>query len=295
MARHEPFLDDDGDYAEPNVYRRKPGRHPADDHAMDEEDWDGRSWGLMDRVLAAPGHLAMTVVAVAAFGIVAVNAAYRQPGAHPAPILSTRAEAPAQPVPTTGRDTSIADLQDRIAATPAPSLPPRRSAGAETTASIGVDVRTPYIAPAPVPRPQALAVRPSLPVPTATTANLPPRVVQPRPVPVSTIAVDDPIGALLAPVVGNPAVQATPQPLPGQPFPGQPVATRSAQPMVQAVQTILSQLGYQPGSIDGVIGPSTEEAIRRFQLRRALEPNGQITNELLREIERVTGERITSS
>lgn len=318
MARQEPFLDHDDDHEGRDVYRRRSTRPTMSEAGPveGEEAWDAPSWGLMDRILAAPGHLAMTVVAIAAFGIVAVNAAYRQPGAHPAPMLATRAEAPAQPLRdtgpgasgpgTSGSGASIAELQNRIAATPAPNLPSpnvppqnllgRQAGAGDTTASIGGEsgVRAPYTAPAPLPRPASLAVaRSATPTAPQSTA-LPAPLTQPAPVPVATIAVNDPIGALLAPVIASRRDNAAPQPLPGQPVQA-PVATRSAQPMVVAVQTVLAELGYQPGSIDGVIGPSTEEAIRRFQLRRALEPNGQITNELLREIERVTGQRIAPS
>jgi TIR domain-containing protein/putative peptidoglycan binding protein len=47
------------------------------------------------------------------------------------------------------------------------------------------------------------------------------------------------------------------------------------------VQLILQNLGYQPGTIDGVIGENTTVAIRRFQRDVGLPANGLINEELL--------------
>ncbi len=298
MVRHEPTLDaQQGVHDQHYVYHR-PGRGThgreayADEAYDDGYGYDDEPYGLVDRILAAPGKLAVATVALVAFAVVGVNAAYMQPGAHPAPLLSTRDQAPALALPhDDGR------LRDRaITMAPAPIVPPSRSYDA--TASIQTQpaaqqdniaaliVRQPYAAPAPTPRPQFAAAPATRPVATVPAAQRP---SAPLPRRVETIAVNDPIGALLAPVVTPNPTAGTNQPLPPL------AATRSAQPLVAAVQAVLADMGYQPGSIDGRIGPSTEEAIRRFQLRRALEPNGQITNDLLREIERVTGTRITSS
>jgi hypothetical protein len=303
MVRHEPTLDGhDEAYDQRYVYQR-PGRgaqgnnaqsHDAygDDGYDDGYGYDEEPYGLIDRILAAPGKLAVTTVALVAFAVVGVNAAYMQPGAHPAPLLSTRDQAPALALPQDG-----GRLQERaITMAPAPIVPPSRSYDA--TASIpspsatpqddiaALIARQPYAAPAPTPRPHFASAPANQPVATAPVAQRPSAPVTRR---VETIAVNDPIGALLAPVVTPNPTAGTNQPLPPS------AATRSAQPLVAAVQAVLADMGYQPGSIDGVIGPSTEEAIRRFQLRRALEPNGQITNDLLREIERVTGTRISTS
>jgi hypothetical protein len=298
MVRHEPTLDGREDAHDQRYVYHRPGRgaqgHEAygDDGYDDGYGYEEEPYGLIDRILAAPGKLAVTTVALVAFAVVGVNAAYMQPGAHPAPLLSTRDQAPALALP---QDGSL--LQERsITMAPAPIVPPSRSYDA--TASIPSQTptvrdgiaslidRQPYAAPAPTPRPQFAAAPVSQPVATVPVAQRPSAPVPRR---VETIAVNDPIGALLAPVVTPNPTAGTNQPLPPS------AATRSAQPLVAAVQAVLADMGYQPGSIDGVIGPSTEEAIRRFQLRRALEPNGQITNDLLREIERVTGTRITSS
>ncbi len=284
MARHEPFMDrheerhiqDDDPYLN---HRRNAAPRSSGDYADDalgyDDPYGDEPYGLVDRILAAPGRLAMSTVALVAFAVVGVNAAYLQPGAHPAPLLSTRGEAPAQPLPAEPSFRS----QRPITMAPAPAVRPVGNDG--TTASIrqqqdtiaSLLTRPPYTVPAPIPRP-AFSNR-------APVSAAPAR-------PVETIAVNDPIGALLAPVVAANPTNGTNQPLPA-------AEIRSSQPVVAAVQAILAEMGYAPGSIDGVIGPSTEEAIRRFQLRRALEPNGQINADLLREIERVTGTRIAAS
>lgn len=317
MVRHEPTLDGHPAHnhqshgEQPYVYHRPPRSAHADD-AYDDGDYDDdygyddEPHGFVDRILAAPGKLAMTAVALVAFAVVGVNAAYMQPGAHPAPMLSTRGDAPALAMPR--EEGRLA--QRAVTMAPAPIVPPSRSYDA--TASIqnpatpaGDDIasllpRQPYVVPSPIARPQLIAQRVAQPTPqpvaTVPVATAPvvtaPAETQPSPpMPrrVETIAVNDAIGALLAPVIAPNPTAGTNQPLP------QSATTRSVQPVVAAVQAVLADMGYQPGSIDGVIGPSTEEAIRRFQLRRALEPNGQITNDLLREIERVTGTRISTS
>lgn len=312
MDRFEPVVDATGfeSQAHSNVYHRGSRRTAEREESYergfhDDYDDDASYDGVLDRILAAPGKLVMTMVAVAAFGLVGVNAAYLQPGAHPAPMLSTRGDAPAQPLPTQ----MLAGTARTVTAAPAPIVPPSRTYDrtasiSQLQADIGSGVadqsavaRAPYLVPAPTPRP-ALPVRTAVQSPPAPVAQ-PQAVVQPQPVarvqtvpavPVQTISVNDPIGALLAPVTSAIIAAQTS----GQSV--QPAAsTRSAQPVVSAVQSALAEMGYSPGTIDGVMGASTEEAIRRFQLRRALEPNGQITGDLLREIERVSGTRITQS
>lgn len=305
MDRFEPVVDAPAygnhghGHAHTPVYHR--GRNQSGrpetgyDDEFHDEDYDDAPYGIIDRVLAAPGKLIMTVAVIAVFGLVGTNAAYWQPGAHPSPMLSTRGAAPAEPLPTE----VLAATSRTVTMAPSPIVPPSRLY--DRTASIsqlqaeigaGVDLaRAPYLAPAPVPRPD-LSVQvaaQSVPAPIAQPQTaIPAQPVQS--IPVQTIAVNDPIGALLAPVTATQVAAQSGQ------LQGQPAAvTRSAQPVVAAVQSVLADLGYAPGVIDGVMGASTEEAIRRFQLRRALEPNGQITSDLLREIERVTGTRISPS
>jgi hypothetical protein len=50
---------------------------------------------------------------------------------------------------------------------------------------------------------------------------------------------------------------------------------------VQAVQTQLLNLGYYNGSIDGVFGPSTRDAVARFQIANQLNVTGSLSPDML--------------
>ncbi len=50
---------------------------------------------------------------------------------------------------------------------------------------------------------------------------------------------------------------------------------------VRAVQAALRNKGFDPGSVDGVAGPMTKEAVRRFQSRYGMKPTGVIDNQSL--------------
>lgn len=52
-------------------------------------------------------------------------------------------------------------------------------------------------------------------------------------------------------------------------FPG-----RSTGPDVRAVQELLGILGYYRGDADGIYGPATADAVRRFQAAQRLTPDG---------------------
>lgn len=68
------------------------------------------------------------------------------------------------------------------------------------------------------------------------------------------------------------AVDGTPQRLDAPPL---------SNALVLLIQTHLDALGFAPGPADGLIGPLTRDAIRRFQTDRGLEPTGAITFDLL--------------
>ena len=337
MVRREPHLEDDGATlaATPRGYDRRAHRrrqheeaahHTStgyrggdrneawddgyDDDVYDQHTMDAAPYGVIDRILAAPARVALTTVSLIAFAVIGVNAAYLQPGAHPAPMLSTRDAPAAAPLPDRATNTAVQPSQRALIAAPAPSVPPARIT---ETASIGPTaapdragddiaslLQQPRFQP-PVPMPRTAAVGAQTrraAAPAAQPTPQPTTPAAPAPRAVETSAVTDPIGALLAPVIAPNPTAGTNQPLPQAPLPqagSQSEPSAQTQPVIAAVQAILADMGYAPGSIDGVMGPSTEEAIRRFQLRRALSPDGQISNELLREIERVTGTRISAS
>jgi peptidoglycan hydrolase-like protein with peptidoglycan-binding domain len=51
---------------------------------------------------------------------------------------------------------------------------------------------------------------------------------------------------------------------------------------VQEMQRILSQKGFDPGDVDGYIGPDTQEAIREFQRSEGLAVTGNPNEQTLR-------------
>jgi peptidoglycan hydrolase-like protein with peptidoglycan-binding domain len=46
--------------------------------------------------------------------------------------------------------------------------------------------------------------------------------------------------------------------------------------MVRDAQAALREAGYEPGRIDGVMGPATQAAIRQFQAASGLPQTGQL-------------------
>jgi membrane-bound lytic murein transglycosylase B len=50
---------------------------------------------------------------------------------------------------------------------------------------------------------------------------------------------------------------------------------------VRIVQSALQRRGFDPGPIDGIVGPLTRAAVRKFQDHYGMEAQGQIDNQLL--------------
>jgi len=79
-----------------------------------------------------------------------------------------------------------------------------------------------------------------------------------------------------------------------------PVSRTSAAPaetvaLIKAVQQILTDQGYEPGTVDGVIGAGTAAAIKSFERDRGLKETGRISGKLLGKIIGATGAKITTS
>lgn len=55
---------------------------------------------------------------------------------------------------------------------------------------------------------------------------------------------------------------------------------------VMKIQAVLSKIGYNPGTIDGIFGPQTESAVRNFQRNFGLTPDGIIGPATYRILER---------
>lgn len=59
-------------------------------------------------------------------------------------------------------------------------------------------------------------------------------------------------------------------------------------PTVRYVQAALRNLGFDPGPVDGILGPATRDGIRRYQRAQDDEATGELTPDLLRQLLRDT-------
>ena len=55
---------------------------------------------------------------------------------------------------------------------------------------------------------------------------------------------------------------------------------------IKEVQTLLSELGYKVGAVDGIMGAKTKQAIKEFQSKQGLTASGKISNKLVTELRR---------
>ena len=81
-----------------------------------------------------------------------------------------------------------------------------------------------------------------------------------------------------------------PQPQPSRP-PTPPAGTQQPAPAVNLegmtifeMQERLNELGYKLGTVDGVSGPRTAEALKKFQSDNKLPPTGTIDPETIRKL-----------
>jgi Putative peptidoglycan binding domain len=130
--------------------------------------------------------------------------------------------------------------------------------------------------PTPTPTPEPALTPSATPTPTSTLTPSSTPTQTPTPTPEPTL---------------TPTATATPTPTPGSqsaPLPAPPSpAKTTAMPdeagMSRAdrvrVQEMLLRLGYYKGDADGIFGPLTREAIRRFQSAIGAEMTGHLTAE----------------
>lgn len=71
-----------------------------------------------------------------------------------------------------------------------------------------------------------------------------------------------------------------------------PIPSLSADPRLSEIQRLLSDLGYGPLSVDGVMGENTSSAIQRFELDRGLPITGKPTSEVVARLEMVSGKKV---
>ncbi len=70
---------------------------------------------------------------------------------------------------------------------------------------------------------------------------------------------------------------------------GAPAPAPEASAQVQEIETLLGELGFTPGPVDGVMDEATAEAIRAYQQAAGLPVDGQATPDLLEELRAVAG------
>jgi peptidoglycan hydrolase-like protein with peptidoglycan-binding domain len=235
-----------------------------------EIDNDAGARGLLRRALGGrPLDAVALFVLLVAVGAVLINALYRQPGPHPAPIFSVKprpvATAPAEVVPPMPRVRPAAPM----VAKPEPAVRSRP----EITTDIQRELSRRGLYDGPVdgltgPRTDA-AIRDF-----ETSAKLK--------------VSGEPTEDLLRAIQRTPLkTENVPRPVPR---PADPIADLIAPPpRVIAVQRALNDFGYGPVKATGVYGPETIAAIQKFERDRKLPVTGQISPRLMRELAALTG------
>jgi hypothetical protein len=109
------------------------------------------------------------------------------------------------------------------------------------------------------------------------------RAIEP-PAPSREIAVTapppTPAVTVLAPAIDRP------EPLSLPPPPPPPGARRLSNEELREVQAKLQALGHDPGPVDGLHGPQTVSAVKRYELASGAEPTGNIDLRLLERLRR---------
>lgn len=104
---------------------------------------------------------------------------------------------------------------------------------------------------------------------------------------------------LPAPIVSHPMAVAVPAPAPRpetaprRPARNDPIAQLLApSDRVLAVQRVLTDYGYGQIRPTGVLGPDTEEAIRKFERSKKMPVTGALSDQLLKALGDMSGQRI---
>lgn len=63
--------------------------------------------------------------------------------------------------------------------------------------------------------------------------------------------------------------------------------------LIKSVQTILNNMGYNAGPVDGIYGRSTQSAIIKFQRDKGLAETGELSPELLKSLEQGIADSVT--
>jgi Putative peptidoglycan binding domain/Caspase domain len=211
----------------------------------------------------------------------ATAAASTAASAQPAP--APAASAARQPAPTPAASIAVVPA-------PAPAVSIAVLPASAAAASIATQPPAPAasIAVLPTPTPSTATAVQAARTPAPSTAAA--ARVQPAPGPPATATSNT--GAVPSPAI---AAASTAAPVPPASAPRQPAANASppapppARIVVQTptleredkrlIQTILTQMGYYAGQIDGKFGPETQAAIRRYQSDINVDATGRLTTE----------------
>ena len=88
------------------------------------------------------------------------------------------------------------------------------------------------------------------------------------------------VAALLCPIQSGTAQESPAAPQPRKLLDMSAIPTLSPERILK-VQQALQRKGFNPGPIDGVLGPMTREAIRSYQDRYGIPATGEIDNQTL--------------
>ncbi|HEX4485306.1 MAG TPA: peptidoglycan-binding domain-containing protein, partial [Terriglobales bacterium] len=61
-------------------------------------------------------------------------------------------------------------------------------------------------------------------------------------------------------------------------------ASAAADPTVEATQERLAQLGYYNGAVDGIFGPTTRDAVAKYQIDNQLDVTGSLSPDTLQSL-----------
>jgi len=225
--------------------------------------------GLLRRALGRnPIDAIRIFVLVIAAGAILINALYRQPGPHPAPIFSIKPR-PVASEPTGGVVPAVPRARPEAVAPAKPEAAGRPRAEIITDIQRELSRRGLYDGPTDGmvgPKTDA-AIRDF-----ETVAKLK----------VTGEASEDVLRAILRTPVKTEAVAPRSRP--------DPIAELIAPPpRVIAVQRALNDYGYGPLKMTGQFGAETVSAIQKFERDRKLPVTGQISPRLLRELAALTG------
>ncbi|WP_321505199.1 peptidoglycan-binding domain-containing protein [Breoghania sp.] len=225
----------------------------------------------LDNPVAAGGTLVMLLTSC----LIVANALSFQPGKHPAPLFSTRAAAVAETVQPSRPQPSelVTDLQSSLKRIGFYSGPVDGLNGPRTEEAIRAYERASGLAvtgrPSHALRARLILEDVALPRAAPTPPSSPStssRSTVPVPVPPAEVgSASSPTGS-----IGNAMPRET----------------------VRSAQSLLSRLGYGPVTVDGLMGGETASAVRRFQLDRGMSLDGQLGDDVLAALEKVSGQTI---